>query len=66
MHFCEKAENNIVSVFQLPLDTNECNGRSLCHANATCNNTEGSYIISTCDPEYTGDRYMCNGMHVKI
>ena len=42
------------------LDTNECNGTSPCHANATCNNTVGSYIC-TCDPGFTGDGVTCNG-----
>ena len=61
MHFCEKAENNNISVFEPSLDTNECDVTSPYHANATCNNTEGSYIC-TCDPGYTGDGDMCNGM----
>ena len=47
--------------FQLLIDTNECTSMSPCHANATCNNTDGSYIC-TCDPGYTGDGKMCDGM----
>ena len=47
--------------FKLLIDTNECTSMSPCHANATCNNTDGSYIC-TCDPGYTGDGKICNGM----
>jgi hypothetical protein len=42
------------------IDTNECATVSPCHANATCNNTEGSYIC-TCDSGYSGDGLTCNG-----
>ena len=31
------------------LDTNECLPDSPCHANATCNNTEGSYLCTCGD-----------------
>ena len=42
------------------IDTNECVPVSPCHANASCNNTEGSYIC-TCDSGYSGDGYTCYG-----
>ena len=42
------------------VDTNECSTVSPCHANATCNNTEGSYTC-TCDSGYSGDGVSCNG-----
>ena len=42
------------------LDTNECLSDSPCHVNATCNNTEGSYIC-TCESGYSGDGFTCNG-----
>jgi hypothetical protein len=47
-------------MFLYYLDTNECLQDSPCHANATCNNTEGSYLC-TCDPGYSGDGFTCNG-----
>ena len=42
------------------VDIDECSTVSPCHANATCNNTEGSYTC-TCDGGYTGDGILCNG-----
>jgi hypothetical protein len=47
-------------MFLYYLDTNECLPDSPCRANATCNNTEGSYIC-TCDSGYSGDGFTCNG-----
>jgi hypothetical protein len=41
---------------------NECLSNSTCDANATCNNTEGSYTC-TCDSGYSGDGISCDGMH---
>ena len=46
------------------LDINECNnGTSTCHANATCNNTHGSYICE-CHKGYYGDGKICNCMYL--
>ena len=42
------------------LDTNECLLNSTCHSNATCNNTEGSYVC-ICNTGYDGDGLTCNG-----
>ena len=42
------------------VDTDECLTESPCHANATCNNTEGSYTC-TCDSGYFNDGVSCNG-----
>ena len=33
---------------------------SPCHANATCNNTDGSYTC-TCSTGYSGDGVTCDG-----
>ena len=44
----------------LNLEINECFPISPCHANATCNLTEGSYMC-TCEDGYTGNGYTCNG-----
>ena len=46
--------------FPIFLDTDECSTVSPCHANATCNNTEGSYTCK-CDSGYYGDGVSCNG-----
>jgi hypothetical protein len=40
----------------------ECLSNSTCDANATCNNTEGSYAC-TCDSGYRSDGFSCHGMH---
>ena len=42
------------------LDINECEPVSPCHANATCNNTIGSFNCS-CNDGYTGDGFTCDG-----
>ena len=47
------------------VDTDECLTVSPCHANATCNNTEGSYTC-TCDSGFSGDGVLCNGTTLKI
>ena len=42
-------------------DVNECTeGINICHDNATCNNTEGSYTCS-CNTGYTGNGFSCTG-----
>ena len=42
------------------VDTDQCLTVSPCHANATCDNTEGSYTC-TCNSGYYGDGVSCNG-----
>ena len=42
---------NFSNVF---LDINECEDPSVCHVNATCDNTPGSYTC-TCEPGLSGD-----------
>ena len=49
----------------LSSDINECNIQSPCHANATCNNTEGSYTCE-CNDGFTGDGFTCDGMVMYI
>ena len=44
------------------IDVNECkNATYPCHANATCNNADGSYTC-TCNDGYFGDGNNCTGM----
>ena len=50
------AENLILS----SSDINECYIDSPCHANATCNNTKGSYTCE-CSIGFTGDGFTCDG-----
>ena len=45
-------------VFSLP-DIDECK-INVCHQNASCTNTKGSYIC-TCSPGYIGDGLDCKG-----
>jgi hypothetical protein len=53
----------VISTFSI--DINECSPGSPCHANATCDNTEGSYTC-TCDSGYSGDGLSCDGMSILI
>ena len=46
-------------------DINECRKDFPCHSNATCNNTNGSYIC-TCYSGYSGDGFNCTGKVTKI
>ena len=50
------------NLFPSILDINECLTYP-CHANATCNNTMGSYVCA-CEPGYSGDGFNCTGMHL--
>ena len=42
------------------VDIDECLNQP-CHGNATCNNTDGSFLC-TCDLGYFGDGLNCSGM----
>ena len=43
-------------------DANECEqGKNLCHVNALCTNTLGSYVCQ-CKPGFSGDGRTCEGM----
>ena len=42
------------------LDVNECQTESPCDSNATCNNTDGSYVCA-CNIGYSGDGFICTG-----
>ena len=48
------------------LDNDECTGNgTLCHTNASCTNTEGSYNCK-CNNGYKGDGYNCQGYLILI
>ena len=48
-------------VLMITLDVDECDlDTDVCHANATCNNTIGSYTCD-CNIGYTGDGFNCTG-----
>ena len=49
---------NFTDAYDLSLDQNECLEPGICHSNATCANTEGSYQC-TCMLSYTGDGKNC-------
>ena len=44
----------------LNIEVNECNGGNICHPNATCTNTIGSYTC-TCNTGFIGDGKNCTG-----
>ena len=45
------------------IDINECmNATNPCHANATCNNTDGSYTCA-CNNGYYGNGTNCTGKY---
>ncbi len=46
----------------LILDINECENGPVCHVNATCNNTDGSFMCQ-CHDGYEGDGFTCAGMY---
>jgi len=64
MSHCTYYTNNLLAeyyTFVNTTDVNEClvnNGG--CHANATCNNTLGSYVC-TCATGFTGNGISCTG-----
>ena len=45
-------------------DMLECEGDP-CHADAVCEDTEGSYTCE-CNDGYTGDGWNCTGMHYYV
>ena len=51
-------------LFPQIVDIDECI-RNPCHANASCNNTEGSYM-SACHSGYSGDGFNCTVMHCML
>ena len=48
-------------LFPQIVDVDECTSKP-CHANATCNDTEGSYMCA-CHSGYSGDGVNCTGIH---
>lgn len=63
-HFPQKAKNglhNYVNFGMSISDIDECSSSNVCHPNAMCNNTVGSYICE-CSPGYTGDGKSCSGL----
>ena len=61
-YFCKKKKKTSCVFYPYTLDIDECSSNP-CHANATCNNTMGSYVCA-CDPGYSGDGFNCTGMHL--
>ena len=55
-----ETQSNPNVLFSLIVDIDECLTSQPCHANATCNNTVGSYLCS-CDLGYSGDGMKCSG-----
>ena len=52
----------LIVVVVVALDVDECSASCpVCHDNATCQNTLGSYICS-CKEGFTGDGRTCEGM----
>jgi len=48
-------------MFSISPDINECAlGEDMCHGNATCSNTFGSYNC-TCNAGFTGNGFSCEG-----
>ena len=53
----KKKSANIYVVFS---DIDECKGNHSCHVNATCTNTNGSYVCE-CYPGFNGNGQSCTG-----
>ena len=41
-------------------DIDECKGNHSCHVDATCTNTNGSYVCD-CQPGFNGNDHNCTG-----
>ena len=52
------------TLFLLNTDVDEC-ANDVCHSNALCTNTEGSYVCA-CSIGYTGDGKTCTGMNALL
>ena len=55
--------NSLQNKYYRILDIDECDS-SPCHPNASCSNTEGSFIC-TCNSGYMGDGMFCASKYVK-
>jgi hypothetical protein len=56
-----KQKKSIKQLNHIFIDINECvlHGTDICHDNARCDNTVGSYNC-TCNPGYSGNGRVCN------
>ena len=61
LSFCK---HYITFLYRCIVDTNECLQNLPCPPNASCNNTEGSYVC-ICDTGYDGDGFTCNGKYIE-
>ena len=64
INFTSQIQNIIFNMLFVIADVNECNNVTYpCHANATCINTNGSYICH-CRKGFDGDGTNCTGMYL--